>query len=207
MKQNKLDTFLKILIYIIWVFLLFVGVYDLFIVPYRSLIWFGSLFFLCFFYFKLKQIPKHIYLLLSLIVLLNVFGELFFEFYYTGNCANPPNCTSLFYDKLLHFFNPIVICSFIYFLMKPKIINKKILVLFAVSITLSLGMIWEIIEYGFDRAFGTIMQGVFVTDKTQHLFATGMTIDRMSDTIFDLISNLAGCLVFWVINIFYKNKK
>jgi len=204
MKLSK-DLMFRLWIYLFWIFLLFVGIYDLFFVPYRSLIWFASLGLFSYLYFKLENIPQYVYFLLSLVLLLNVFGELFFKFYYvqceTGICA------SLIYDKILHFFNPIVFATLIYYLSKNKVKDRKMLILFSIAVTFSLGGLWEIIEYGFDSVFGALMQGVFAVGEDSHFFAAGLILDRMSDTIIDMTLNLCGCIVFWFINIIYINRK
>lgn len=201
------DKIFKIFVYITWIFLFFVVIYDLFIVPYRSILWAGALFFLCFFYFKFKSIPPYVHMLLSLMVVSHVFGELFFEFYYVENCINPSYCINLFYDKILHFLAPLVVCAFVYFLAKPRIRDRKILILFSVTSAFSLLVVWEIFEYVLDYTFGTLMQGVFVIGQGQYVFANLMLVDIMLDTILDLVLDLAGCLVFWILMFYIRVRK
>ena len=74
-KDNKFLSFFRIANYCFWLFLLIVAIYDLFFVPYRSIIWFIALFALISVYFFFRKIPLHAHLFLSLIVLLNIIGE------------------------------------------------------------------------------------------------------------------------------------
>ncbi len=206
MVSKNADNLFKIFTYLIWLFLFFVGVFDLFFSPYRSIIWFGSLFVLLFFYFKFDHIPKYAHFLLGLIAVLNVFGELFFEWYYVSRGCSGVYCTSQYYDKILHFFNPIPICVFVYFLSKPRIKDKYVLILFSAFATISLSVGWEIVEYAFDNFFGAFMQGVYQV-QGDHFFGAGLIIDRNTDTILDLSLNVGGVIFFILFNILYNKRE
>ncbi len=211
MKRGKKDhPVVRWFLYIVWIFLFFVAIYDLFNVPYRSLIWFGCLFLLVFFYFRLKRIPSFVFLLVSLAFVLSVFGELFFEFYYIFDCTDS-FCVALIYDKILHLVHSAIACTFIYFLAKPRIKNKKMLILFAITATITLSVFWELFEFLLDNLFGAYTQGVYSFEGSDafriDIEVGEEVLSKLSDTMFDFISNTIGCIIFWIVNAFYYNRK
>ena len=197
--MKKRNILLSCFIYASWLILLIAGISDLFNNPYRAIIWFSSLLILILIYIKLNKIPNYAHALLSLIMLFNVFGELVFEFYY--NYA--------FYDKILHFIDPIIISIFIYNLAKPYIKNKKFAVMFSIFTVISLGAAWEIIEYGFDNTFGTMMQGTYILEEDHFFSLTKRTevFDKLKDTMGDMLSNILGVLTFAIGFYLYSNRK
>jgi uncharacterized membrane protein YjdF len=197
--KSLMEKTFKILIYSGWGFILFSAVYDLFIFPARSLIWFGSLLIFVYIYFKFEHLPKYIHFLVLIIVILNILGELFLELYYVKNCNG--SCINPYYDKILHFINPIILCSLVYHLAKKKIGDKNMLLLFSVCVVFALGGVWEIIEYIFDNALGGLYQGVFLVGKEQHFFAAGLILNKFEDTMLDLVLNLGGVVTFWIIGL------
>ena len=191
---------MKVFIYLTWIFLFVTGIADLFINPYRSIIWALSLAVLLFLYFRVK-VPLYMHLLFSFIVLLNVFGETIFEWYYLF----------IHYDKLLHLINPVIGCLFIYHLVKNKIRDKKMLMMFCVFAVISIAIGWEISEFGFDKLTNYGMQGVKLMDGG-HFFLVGeVVMPPFDDTMLDLICDVAGALVFglvfWIKNIKNKGKR
>ena len=154
-KMNKKTTekILKYFVYLFWTFLIILLIKDLFTFPFRAVVWFISLVILVIFYTKFGQKSLYNYSLLILIALLNILGEVGFAFFYH----------TTFYDKILHFIDPILICFFVYNISKNKFQNKKILILFCMAATISLSALWEIFEYLIDTYFGGYMQGVYIT--------------------------------------------
>jgi len=206
MLKNKFDSCFRILIYIIWIFLLFVGFYDLFINPYRSIVWFGSFLASVIFYLKFQNIPPITHLLLGIVFVLNVFGEHFFEFYYIYDTSQ--NFYTSNYDKILHFINPIIVAFFFYSLLKPRIKDKKNLLYSSILATISLSILWEILEFLFDNYLGVLMQGVFLVDSQEgHFFNFGLILNPLADTMIDMALALASMIVFWAIIYLYVDKK
>lgn len=199
--QEKIsDKIIKIFIYLIWLFLIIAGITDSLNNYLNSIIWFGSLALLIFFYFKFDYIPKYIHLLFALALMFNIFGTTLFKlFYYLG-----------YYDKIVHLINPIIICIFIYQITKIKIKNKKLLAIFCVFAALSLGVLWEIFEYSLDSVLGSTSQGVYLEAIEKFFFikvGQKQVLDKFNDTMQDLIYNFFGTLIFLFLSYIYNTKK
>ena len=70
--------------------------------------------------------------------------------------------------------------------------------LFAFTMTLSIGAIWEIIEFLSDILFGSNMQRAFVSTMSgrgEGLVGTAALLDTMKDLILDAIGGLVVCVV------------
>lgn len=61
--------------------------------------------------------------------------------------------------------------------------------LFCLFFSLSLELLWEILEFGIDRVFGQTMQGSPIE---------GYGVPIVTDTITDMICNTAGALIFFI---------
>lgn len=185
----------KILIYTIWIFILGTGIYDLFKSPERSIMWFGGLILYILIYKKLK-IKKEIYILALIPFLAHIFGELFFSLFHT----------SAVYDKILHITLPFFACLFFYQAFSSKIENKKILILFSVTLLLSFEVVWEIIEYTSDTYLGTLTSGVY--QQISNSTIKKEVLSPLQDTILDMTFSLIGASTFAIIALFrVKNKK
>lgn len=105
-----------------------------------------------------------------------------------------------FWDKFLHFQSGLLlgVAGFvlIYILNEHERIHLNLspgfVSLFAVTFSLALGVVWEIIEFSWDSAFGTHMQRVGVGDTMWDLIADGTGA---------LIMSIAG--YFWM----YRHKR
>lgn len=192
MNWNK---FWDYLIYLIWAFMLFTTIYDLFNVPVRSIFWSIEFLISIFMYFKLK-VPRIIYLVIMIVFLMNIFGELYFGFFYTI-----PN-----FDKWIHFLSPLAACTLFYFLFEKKIKNKKMLILFSIMALLTFEYLWEIIEYFFDQNFHTVLAGV-QTIGTDKYHSVIQYMSRYDDTMHDMFYNLIGSIIFAVGALFFTRKK
>lgn len=199
MKIKTKHKLSRIIIYCLWLFFFINGVIDLFYKPYTSILWFSLVVILIFLYLKFNKIPIYAHLLLAVYMIPNLLGEDIFELFYKIS----------FYDKILHFFSAIIIGWFIYEISKNKIKNKLVLIIFCTSISLSLALIWEIIEYAFDNIFNSVMQGVYL-DWQNHFFIgieARQTMDKLKDTMIDLISGIGGAAAFALGYYFYSRKK
>ena len=180
----------EILIYASWLFILFVAVYDLFITPYKSILWFSLLAILVFAYRKFSYVSVYIHLLFAAFWIPNILGEELFKFFYI----------TTYYDKILHLVNPIIISSFVYHIVKHKIEDKRILIMLCVFSALSFGILWEIIEYGFDNIFGSVMQGVYLLGGNEEFFGivSRQAQDKFTDTMQDMTYETLGVFIFAV---------
>lgn len=192
---NKYPKYLTYLIYLIWAFFLFTIIYDLFVIPSRSIFWVFELALALIIYYKVR-IPAGVYFGILAFFLANLFGELFLGlFYYIP-----------FYDKILHLSSPLVSGAFLYSVFKKKIPDKRVLIFFSVTFILSLSLLWELIEYFSDQAFHTLLQGV-VQANLQTYDVIQVFMPRFEDTIYDMLDNLIGATVFAAGAFFFTRKK
>ncbi len=198
--MNEKKSWIDYVIYVIWAFFGGTGIYELFQSFSKGLIYLLGLIAIIVVFYEIKT-PKLTYLGILVIVLGNLFGEIYFGFFYH----------IAIYDKILHLFSPIAACTFFYFMLKNKVKDKKMLILLSVALLLSWELTWEIWEFTSDHLFGTMTQGVFIYVKN----STGgmqlkQVMDPLTDTIYDMLSNLIGALVWAAGALFFtrnKNKK
>jgi len=179
--MKKDEQAIKILIYLVWIFLFVVGIIETKI--YYSI----SSLLLAFAYFHFKKVPKYVHLLLALTVVLGMLGEIFLMLYYHH----------LYYDKILHVVNPIIGCLFVYYLIKDKFRDKRLIIAFCAFAVISFALGWEIFEYGYDNLFGGTMQGVSVLEAgygNSEIFR--QIVSPVDDTMVDMILTFAGTIVF-----------
>ncbi len=177
------NSLIKYTIYFIWTFILFVMIYDLFISPARSIFWMMELVVVVYIYYKLTM-PVSVYMLVVALGLANIFGEHFLGLFYT--ISN--------YDKWLHILGPVAGGAFFYYLFDKKIPDKRVLVLFSVSLVFSCSLLWEAIEYFYDRMFELHLTGVHVRIFDGRKFSQVMS--PLQDENYDLLSTIIGSLIF-----------
>ena len=190
--KNKLVV---CIIYVIWAFFLFAGIWDLFQIPGRAIFWFAELAIAVFIYYKLK-IPTIIYLGILALFLANLFGELFFGLFYIF-----PG-----FDKWLHVLSPLAACTLFYFMFERKIKNKKILILLSAGLLLSFELVWEIVEYFADKNFQTLLAGVH-SAGVEAYNSRLIIMPKYEDTIYDMFYNLIGSVIWAIIALFAIKKK
>jgi len=179
--------------------LLAAAIYDIFHQPIRIIIWIGALILLMLIYFKSKKFPVQYNLLISAIAILNLLGELIFEFFYKVS----------FYDKLLHFIVPALLFPLVYYFVKKRITDKKMLILFCICAVLALAVLWEIFEFGIDANSNLLMQGVYLKQGEGFFWLEErlQLQDKNVDTMYDLIFNLLGSLAAGFVYSIYKKKR
>ena len=191
----------RILMFLIWASLIAIGIWDLSRQALRSVIWFGSLVFLVSVYFKFRRIPPCIHMFLAILALLNLFGEHLFGLYYIWES----------YDKLLHLVGSCVLCLFIFHLARGKIPERRLLMLLAGAAALSVGIIWEIIEYLSYRILGWQMLAAEVKISMQNHFLGVQgpleALDRLHDSTMDMVSNILGIMAFMAGHFLYGWRK
>ena len=194
--MDKKKTALRLFVYASWLLLIYVTIADLFDQPYRSIIWIGSLIIMLLIHSS--KIPSYLEALFSLVVVLNVFGETIFGIYYNF----------ISYDKILHFFVPVVLCILIAHFVKDKIKDKKLLVMFCICAVITLCVGWEIVEYSFDRNFDSLMQGVHLNPDSHFfgMYERREVINELDDTLGDLMFDLMGSSCFGIIYLLRNNK-
>jgi len=185
--MNK-DKIWNYAIYLIWAFFAFSIFYELIWgIHSRSLLWIGELVLSVILYYKLK-IPKWVYAGVLIIFLANLFGELYFTFFYTYE----------YYDKIIHFLSPFLICTLFYFLFRNKIQNKKMLIFFSATLFLSWSLFWEIFEYFFTQLFHVYLVGVKLLGF--------QVMPAYEDTIYDMLASLVSSVI-WAFGALFITKK
>ncbi len=101
----------------------------------------------------------------------------------------------IFFDKALHFLNPVMMSAIIFFILNRLEITLKWKLLMTVMIVFGILGLFEIGEYLSDAWFGTFNQGVFIRDFVTKLKLEEVS-DPLTDTMRDLIFGLIGSFVF-----------
>lgn len=110
------------------------------------------------------------------------------------------------WDSALHTFSGMLIAllsfSLINLLSKKNgngiKLNTFFCCLFAFSLTITVGVLWEIIEFAMDGIFGTNMQRAYVSTMSGRgaaLLGTSALADTMKDLILDAIGALVVCVI------------
>ena len=109
------------------------------------------------------------------------------------------------WDSVLHTFSGMIIALLSFSLI--NLLNKNssgfklnifFAALFAFSLTVSIGVIWEIIEFATDTWFGTNMQRAYVSTMSgrgEALLGQSALADTMKDLILDSIGAAVVCLI------------
>jgi uncharacterized membrane protein YjdF len=110
------------------------------------------------------------------------------------------------YDKILHFFQPMMFSSIIFHLVRKLKIKLRWKLVFTFFIMVGLIGMFEIAEFGLDKFFDLKLQGVFVASlqKGGHL---SIVLDPLSDTHMDMIFGVLGSLAYMIFLAFYLRKK
>jgi hypothetical protein len=130
----------------------------------------------------------------------------------TGLLFSPLYSLYAYYDKTLHFFNPVLFCIIIFYLVnRIKNISFPTKLFLTFSITVCFLSLWELTEFFLDKLYDTKMQGVWLRDITG-ASKISLIMDRNDDTMIDLLLGVIGTTVFSVGKIvefcfIKKNKK
>ena len=112
--------------------------------------------------------------------------------------GNPPfglYYRDIFFDKVLHFLNPILMCAIMFYILNRLSISIKWKLLMTIGLVFGILGLWEIGEYVSDVFFGTGHQGVYVKDFVSKLREQQLS-DPLTDTMRDLIFGLIGSITF-----------
>ncbi len=74
-------------------------------------------------------------------------------------------------------------------------INKFMVVLSAFTLTVTIGVVWEIVEFGIDGIFGTNMQRAYNSISGEAFIGRKALIDTMKDLILDICGALFVCTI------------
>jgi hypothetical protein len=101
------------------------------------------------------------------------------------------------YDKILHLFQPILICSILFHVINKLKITDKWKIWFTFFITLSILTLFEMGEYSLDRFFDFKLQGVYLRDISG-LNKLDMLQEPIDDTMIDLFFGTLGCCIYGI---------
>jgi len=109
------------------------------------------------------------------------------------------------WDRLIHFLSGVMFVSFgIAVAEYAGVFNRLHVLLFSLTLSVTLHVIWEIAEYTFDTIFrGNSQSWQAITPANNHKPATAIQpaglVDTMDDTIMCSIGTLTACGVWWLI--------
>lgn len=116
------------------------------------------------------------------------------------------------WDSALHTVSGILITiiafSFITILNKSQsTISLPLAIVSAFCITVSIGVVWEIVEFLMDSWFGLNMQRAYISDPSGERGIALVGSEALLDTMKDLILDALGALIVCVGVVIYTNKK
>lgn len=107
------------------------------------------------------------------------------------------------YDKIEHFFFPIMFASITYHILSKKLdIPFKWKLFFTLFIIIGSLSIFELIEYFLDFSFNWRLQGVFIEDPTGNYKEI---LGRIDDTMIDMLIGIIGTLLY-IVSLLMINK-
>jgi hypothetical protein len=146
---------------------------------------------------RILTIPLEIQFLLFVMVFLQfIVGEAW-DFYTNGVFPH--------YDKFVHVLLPfmVAVISFIiaytWYATGKLYASKKVMFLIIFLITLGVGALWEIFEYGSDELLYPVIPG-------WHHFQGSPTEDALHDTMNDLIADAIGGIAGGLLSIYYISR-
>lgn len=157
----------------------------------------GTIFALFLFYlidhlFDLKFKDKHYLILIFIMITSWMLSPLYYL--YSG------------YDKVLHFFLPLIFCSVVFHMVHRLQIKLRWKLLFVFLIVAGFVGIHEIGEYWLDYFFDLKLQGVFIRNL-QTLEKYDILLDRIDDTMIDMTFGVLGAAVYtFLVGLGYKIK-
>ncbi|MEI6849907.1 MAG: hypothetical protein WCK29_02630 [archaeon] len=110
------------------------------------------------------------------------------------------------YDKFQHFFQPMLLCSLIFYMINKLHLELKWKLVFTFFVVFAILGIFEIGEFTLDSFFNLKLQGVFLRDE-QGLDKFNLLMDPLSDTMVDLVYGLLGAGIYCVGYAFVLRKK
>ncbi len=102
------------------------------------------------------------------------------------------------YDKLQHFFQPILLCSIFFYMINKLHLELKWKITFTFFVVVAFLGIFEIGEFVLDSFFNLQLQGVFLRD-VGGIEKFNLLMDPLSDTMVDLAYGILGSGLYCII--------
>lgn len=99
-----------------------------------------------------------------------------------------------YYDKVLHFFEPMFVCSILFYTLRKQKINLNLKLIFVFFIMAGMIGILEVNEYTFDYLFDLKLQGVYLGFKDLGLLSNVM--NSLQDTHIDMVCGYLGSAIY-----------
>lgn len=109
------------------------------------------------------------------------------------------------WDQLIHFLSGITFVSFgVAISMNQAVLNRFHILFFSLTLSITLHVVWEVLEYVFDCIFHTDNQRwQKVSASKNHLSQSAIQpaglVDTMNDTIFCIVGTVVSCIVWWFV--------
>jgi len=150
-------------------------------------------FYLTDYFFKIGFKKRHY----AFIIIIALSSFMFSSLYY----IYPP------YDKIQHFILPIMLASIIFHMTSKLKLALKWRLTFVFFIIIGSIGLFEVGEYSLDYFFGYTFQGVYLHDL-QDLGRYDILLDRIDDTMIDMMLGILGTAVYWTfVGIRLRKKK
>lgn len=146
-------------------------------------------FFFIDYYFDVRFKPRH-YLF---IILISTFGLMLSPLYFIYSQ----------YDKILHLVLPIMLSAIVFHMVSKLKLKLKWNLTFVFFIIMGSLALFEIGEYLLDTFFDLKLQGVFLRD-IQGLQKFDVLLDKIDDTMIDLVLGFVGALTYVFFKLFTK---
>ncbi len=104
------------------------------------------------------------------------------------------------YDKIQHFIFPILFSALVFHLVSKLRLHRKWELFFTFAIVVGSLALFELGEYGLDYFFDLKLQGVFLRSITG-IEKYEILMDRIDDTMVDLMWGIGGALTYWFVNL------
>lgn len=110
------------------------------------------------------------------------------------------------YDKIQHFVFPILFSTLVFHLVSKLRLHRRWELFFTFAIVVGGLTLFELGEYGLDYFFDLKLQGVFLRSITG-LEKFEILMDRIDDTMVDLMWGIGGALTYWLANLIHFTRK
>lgn len=110
------------------------------------------------------------------------------------------------FDKIQHFFSPILLSSIIFFMINKIKMELKWKFVFTFFVTFAILGLFEIGEFALDSLFDLKLQGVYLRDLSG-LDKFNLILEPLKDTMIDLILGMVGTLIYCLASARHHRKK
>lgn len=122
----------------------------------------------------------------------------FFLIVVTGFLLSPLYFIYPQYDKIQHFFQPMLVCSLVFFMVSKLHLELKWKIVFTFFVVVAILGIFEIGEYTLDSFFNLKLQGVYLRDS-EGLEKFNLLMNPLNDTMVDLVYGVLGSGIYCIV--------